>query len=69
MKTIAIKIFELCDEIDYWKKIADYYKEEYEKTNKAYNDLLSDSIHQNNIMMRNVIKLILSKEQKDDSKT
>ena len=62
MKTIAIKIFELYDEIDYWKKIADYYKEEYEKTNKAYIDLLSDSIRHNNAMMGNVLKLMLSKE-------
>ena len=62
MKTIELKIFELCDEIDYWKKIADYYKEEYEKTKKAYIDLLSDSIHHNNAMMGNVLKLMLNKE-------
>ena len=31
MKTIDIKISELCDEIDYWKDLAKNYKEKYEK--------------------------------------
>ena len=30
MKTVDNKFHQLCEEIDYWKKQAEYYKEKYE---------------------------------------
>ncbi len=36
MKTVDLKFWELCDEIDYWKERAKHYE-------KEYNDLLAEN--------------------------
>lgn len=44
MKTIEIKFYELCDEIDYWKEQAFYYKDLYERTQGEYSKTFNQSI-------------------------
>ncbi len=44
MKTIDIKFFELCDEIDQWKEEVKFWKDKYEKLEKDYKNHLDNSL-------------------------
>ena len=69
MKTINIKLIELCNEIDSYKEMAEYYKNKYEEYKKKYNDLLSEFIHHSNAMMNNVLDLMLNKEKRNEKES
>jgi len=62
MKTIDIKISELCDEIDYWKERCFDAREELENIKAKYHKQTINSIKHNEHMMGNFLKLALTSD-------
>lgn len=44
MKTIDLKVNELCNEIDYYKEMAEFWKTKYDDLNKEYNLHINSSL-------------------------
>lgn len=59
MKTIDIKFYELCNEIDYWKNQAKYWEAEYNEKNKKYRELIDYSINHSYTMIGKTIEKLL----------
>lgn len=65
MKKAESLFLELCEEIDYWKSEANYYKEQYEKANKDFQEATTRSINHNMDMVGQMLKIALNSEPSD----
>ena len=66
MKTVNIKFYDLCDEIDYWKNKANYYKKQFEEERKARSILLNETMLSSQKGIANALMLTLSVEDNKD---
>lgn len=66
MKTADIKFNELCDEIDYWKAKAEYYKQKYEEELESHSKFVNDQLEESKKGVANALMLALSIEDKPD---
>lgn len=63
MKTVNMKFNELCDEIDFWKGEAEYYRLKYEKLHKKYMGHLDDSTKDSMNMCGKIFSIMLRSEE------
>lgn len=58
--TANLKFLDLCDEIDYWKSVAQKEKEEAEYYKKEYNDLMNGQLKHNKDMVGTMLTGLLN---------
>lgn len=59
-KTANTKFLELCDEIDYWKEVADKEKQEAQYWKKEYDDLMNGQLKHNKQMVGTILTGMLN---------
>lgn len=62
MKKAENLILDLCEEIDYWKSEAKYYKEQYEIANRDFHEATTRSINHNMDMVGQMLKIVINSE-------
>jgi hypothetical protein len=60
MKTVDIKFSQLCEEIDYWKSEAQYWKEMHDKINREHNEFISERLTESKVGIGNALMLLLA---------
>jgi len=60
MKKIELTIYELCEEVDYWKAKAFEWESDFNDLKQKYNDLQSSSLSHAQAMAGNQLKLIFA---------
>lgn len=66
MKTIDKTVFDLCDEVDYWKEQAEYWKAKYEEERKKYDQMLNENLDRAKQGVANALKFALSVQEGED---
>lgn len=60
MKTIEVKIYDLCEEIDYWKEKTEKAEKDAEYWRKQYDELLNQNIKSANEGVANALRFALA---------
>jgi hypothetical protein len=53
-------VYNLCEEVDYWKSEAEYWKAEYERAQKKASDYLDSSLKSSQECAGNMLRLLLA---------
>jgi hypothetical protein len=66
MKTVNYKFHELCEEIDYWKDQAEYYKTKYEEEIQRSVEDVNKQLEESKQGVVNALMFVLSVKDNED---